>query len=246
MVLSSLCLRRLVWGWTVRYTVLAPGRQSLSYQVTSRSAPAAMGHGAGLILICARQAGRNPAGPQLLLECGRTCSGGTAMTKAPLGAVLRHVRRAAARDTDEATDAELLRHFLGSRDPAAFEALVRRHGPMVLRVCRRVLGHHQDAEDAFQVTFLVLARKAPSIRRQASLAGWLHGVAYRTARCARRGAATRRVYEARVKTMTQNDAPHELGWREVQALLDEEIQALPEAYRAAFVLCQMEGHSREE
>jgi RNA polymerase sigma factor (sigma-70 family) len=168
------------------------------------------------------------------------------MTEAPLGAVLRHVRRAAARDTDEATDAELLRHFLGGRDPAAFAALVRRHGPMVLRVCRRVLGHHQDAEDAFQVTFLVLARQAPAIRSKASLASWLHGVAYRTALCARRGEATRRAHEGRVRTMSQKDAPQELGWREVQALLDEEIQALPEAHRAPFVLCQMEGHSREE
>jgi RNA polymerase sigma factor (sigma-70 family) len=168
------------------------------------------------------------------------------MTKAPLGAVLRHVRRAAARDTDEVTDTDLLRHFLGGRDAAAFEALVRRHGPMVLRVCRRVLGHYQDAEDAFQVTFLVLARQATSIRSKASLAGWLHGVAYRTALHAKRDEATRRAYEGRVQTMAQKDAPQELGWREVQALLDEEIQALPEAYRAPFVLCQMEGHSREE
>jgi RNA polymerase sigma factor (sigma-70 family) len=167
------------------------------------------------------------------------------MTKAPLGAVLRHFRKA-ARDNDEATDAELLRHFLDARDPAAFEALVRRHGPMVLRVCRRVLGHHQDAEDAFQVTFLLLARQAPSIRNTAALAGWLHGVAYRTALSAKRGAATRRAHEGRVKSMAQKDVPEELGWREVQALLDEEIQALPEAFRGPFVLCQMEGLSREE
>src|SRR5262245_35005700 len=102
----------------------------------------------------------------------------TAMTNAPLGVVLQHIgRAAAAQNTHETTDPQMLQQFLAERDPDAFAALVRRHGPMVLRVCRHVLRHHQDAEDAFQVTFLVLARSAASIRRKGSLASWLHGVA---------------------------------------------------------------------
>src|SRR6266540_524148 len=160
---------------------------------------------------------------------------------------LGHLHRAAAaQNTDEPTDPQLLQLFLQGRDPGAFAALVRRHGPMVMRVCRHVLHHHQDAEDAFQVTFLVLARSAASIRSKGSLASWLHGVAYRTAMSAKRSAATRRTHEGRVETMSQPDASQDLAWREVQVILEEEIQALPEGYRTPFLLCQMEGRSREE
>jgi RNA polymerase sigma factor (sigma-70 family) len=175
----------------------------------------------------------------------RAFSEGTAMANATLGVVLEHLRRATA-TADEPPDPQLVERFLRGHDPASFAALVRRHGPMVLRVCRRVLRHHQDAEDAFQVTFLVLARSAASIRKRGSLASWLHGVAYRTAKTARRGAATRREYEGRVKAMSQKDASEDLAWREVQSLLDEEVATLPEPYRTAFVLCQLEGLSRQE
>src|SRR5437667_9638539 len=125
------------------------------------------------------------------------------MATAPLGTLLRHIRRLTAqRDSRERTDHQLLDDFTARRDEAAFAALVARHGPMVLRVCRRVLNHEQDAEDAFQATFLVLARKTGSIRKRAALAEWLHGVAYRTAMQAKRSAARRRNHEARLRAST--------------------------------------------
>src|SRR6516164_155013 len=103
-----------------------------------------------------------------------------------MNGVIRHVRRLALlRPADGPTDQELLETFLAHRDETAFEALLRRHGPMVLGVCRRVLRHTQDAEDAFQATFLVLARKAGSLRSRELLSSWLYGIAYRTAMKAR-------------------------------------------------------------
>jgi RNA polymerase sigma factor (sigma-70 family) len=159
-----------------------------------------------------------------------------------LGVFMRHLRTAAARlHYEQCTDQELLRQFAHGRDEAAFAAIVRRHGPMVMRVCRHVLRQEQDAEDAFQVTFFVLARNPAAIRKEGSLASWLHGVAYRTAMTARRSAATRQRHEARTEIMSRGDITQELAWREVQAILEEEVQALPEVYRAPFILCQMEG-----
>src|SRR5207245_3552299 len=111
---------------------------------------------------------------------------------------------------------------------------------MVLRVCRRVLNHEQDAEDAFQATFLVLARNTGSIRKRAALAEWLHGVAYRTAMNAKRAAARRHNHEARLRALTP-EVVLSPTWDDVQAVLDQEIQRLPEAFRAAFVLCVLEG-----
>jgi RNA polymerase sigma factor (sigma-70 family) len=143
------------------------------------------------------------------------------------------------------TDRELLDEFVGRGSEAAFAALVPRHGPMVLRAARRVLRHEQDAEDAFQATFLVLARGARSVRRGEAVASWLHGVAYRTAMKAKRSAARRRDHEARRRAAAPPAAPGPT-WDEVQAALDEEIQRLPEPHRAAFVLCVLEGKSRPE
>src|SRR5262245_50656351 len=113
--------------------------------------------------------------------------------------ILQHIRRMAEDErTRSQADQDLLPLFASSGDEAAFQALVRRHGPMVLDVCSAVLANEADAEDAFQATFVVLARKASSIRKAASLASWLHGVAYRIALDARRGLATRSKHETRV------------------------------------------------
>jgi RNA polymerase sigma factor (sigma-70 family) len=158
--------------------------------------------------------------------------------------VLRHVRRLALMQAgDRATDAHLLQSFLDRRDEAAFEGLLRRHGPMVLGVCRRVLGNVHDAEDAFQATFLVLARKADSVRPREMVGPWLYGVAHRTALKARAMNAKRRVKERRAGELpVPGDGPPE----ELLARLDEELGRLPERYRVPVVLCELEGRSRKE
>src|SRR5437016_869341 len=108
---------------------------------------------------------------------------GAKMDTGPITAVLQHIRRLVGVEAVRAlSDVQLLRNFLSNHDDVAFAALLERHGPLVWRVCQRVLRHRQNAEDVFQATFLTLARKAASIRKQASLACWLHGVAYRLAR----------------------------------------------------------------
>jgi RNA polymerase sigma factor (sigma-70 family) len=143
-------------------------------------------------------------------------------------------------------DGELLGRFLADRDEAAFAALVRRHGPMVLGVCRRVLGHAQDAEDAFQATFLVLLRRAASIRKRESVGNWLYGVAYRTALEARAAAARRHAAERQVRTMPEPTVePAELP-DDLRPVLDAELTQLPDRYRAAIVLCDLEGRPRRE
>src|SRR5262249_17809278 len=160
-----------------------------------------------------------------------------------LGTLLRHIHKLATgpRSAQE-TDRQLLDHFAALRDESAFTALVGRHGPMVLQVCRRVLHHEQDAEDAFQAVFLVLARHSGSIRKRQALASWLYGVAYRTAMKVKRSAARRRNHEARLRACT-SATTRSPAWDEVQAVLDEEIQRLAEPFRAAFVLCVLEGKS---
>jgi RNA polymerase sigma factor (sigma-70 family) len=143
------------------------------------------------------------------------------------------------------SDAELLRLFQAERDEAAFQALLRRHGPMVFDVCRALLGSEADAEDAFQATFVALARKAASIRKAAALGSWLYGVAYRTALKARAVAAARRKHESRVP---QRPAPAatDLSWSEAQRALHEELNALGERHRAPLVLCYLQGQTQDE
>ncbi len=148
--------------------------------------------------------------------------------------------------TEGPGDGELLERFIGHHDESAFSALVRRHGPMVLGVCRRVLNDWQRAEDAFQVTFLVLARKAESLTRPELLANWLHGVAYRIALKARSQAARQRAHERQAATMLPMESQSSESAQELREVLDKELDRLPEKYRAPLVLCYLEGRTNEE
>ncbi len=146
----------------------------------------------------------------------------------------------------EVPDRELVERFTRQRDESAFEVLLRRHGPMVWRLCRRVLRHEQDAEDAFQATFVVLARKAPSLRRQEAVGAWLYGVARRIALKARARDARRRERESLVPERSPLDPLDEISVREAQTVLDEELLRLPARYQAAVLLCCLEGLTRDE
>ncbi|HZU34579.1 MAG TPA: sigma-70 family RNA polymerase sigma factor, partial [Gemmataceae bacterium] len=167
------------------------------------------------------------------------------MAMAQSGMLLHYLHRLTAGSGAPASDRQLLDDFVQRGDEAAFTALVARHGPMVLRVCRRVLGQEHDAEDAFQATFLVLAQHGSSIRKRGAVSEWLHGVAYRTAMKAKRSAARRRHHEAKLCTTTK-PATASPSWEDVQAVLDEEIQRLPRPGREAFVLCVLQGQSGAE
>jgi RNA polymerase sigma factor (sigma-70 family) len=148
-------------------------------------------------------------------------------------------------DDGGTTDGRLLERFVSDRDEAAFEALVRRHGPMVLGVCRRLLHNPQDAEDAFQATFLVLVRKAAAVGRRELLGNWLYGVAYRTALDARSAAARRRARERQVSAMPEPEANDgaDVG-PDLRPLLDQELSRLPDKYRVPVVLCDLQGGTR--
>jgi RNA polymerase sigma factor (sigma-70 family) len=152
----------------------------------------------------------------------------------------------AAQTTERARDAQLLDEFIRQRDNSAFAALVHRHGPMVWAVCRRVLHHVQDAEDAFQATFLVLVRKAGSISPRWMVGGWLHGVAYRTALKARGQATKRRQREGQVDLVAEPQASESDRCNDLQPELDQELDRLPADYRAAIVQCDLEGRTHKQ
>ncbi|HEY2154751.1 MAG TPA: sigma-70 family RNA polymerase sigma factor [Isosphaeraceae bacterium] len=143
------------------------------------------------------------------------------------------------------TDGELLERFVNGRDETAFESLVRRHGAMVLGLCRRALGDDHEAEDAFQATFLVLVRNARTIRKRESLASWLYGVAQRVARRAQSRAKQRSlVLHGEATVATGPDSDHDRF--ELKPIVHDEVERLPEKYRAPIVLCYFEGQSHEE
>ncbi len=161
--------------------------------------------------------------------------------------VIQHLRSVAFRQHAAAmTDKQLLEIFVAQRDDVAFAALVRKHARMVWNVCRRVLSNHHDAEDAFQATFVILFRKAPSIASRELLANWLYGVAYRTALKAKTALGKRHKREQQVADMPEPDAREQDLWTELLPLLDRELSRLPEKYRTCIVLCDLEGKTRKE
>jgi RNA polymerase sigma factor (sigma-70 family) len=169
------------------------------------------------------------------------------MGHAQLSPVLRHLRTLReSHVAAEASDAELVDRFSTLREEAAFAALLRRHGPMVLGVSQRVLHTLQDAEDVYQATFLLLARKAESIHKRASVAAWLHGVAHRLALRAKQQRTCRRTHEQRAADMRNATPNQDTAWQNVQAALDQALNELPEKYRAALVLCYLEGKSHAD
>jgi RNA polymerase sigma factor (sigma-70 family) len=177
------------------------------------------------------------------------------MVRSGISSVLQYIRGlAAAENLGSLPDRELLQRFVGLREEAAFATLMQRHGPMVLGVCRRLLRQTQDAEDAFQATFLLLARGANDIRNRDAVGGWLHGVARRVA-IKLRSQTTR---QPGPKPATQPEgAPHsaeqtacdpleEATWKELRAVLDDELDRLPSELRAPLVLCYLEGRTQDE
>jgi RNA polymerase sigma factor (sigma-70 family) len=169
------------------------------------------------------------------------------MTNRPFGAAVRYIRTLTdLQSAATAADGQLVDRFARTRDEAAFAAILRRHGPMVLAVCQRVLGRYQDAEDAFQATFLLLARKAASIRKQGSVGSWLHGVARRLALKAKEQGDRRRVNEGRAVSMRKTETGVDAAWGDLREALDEALQRLPEHYRTALVICHLEGRTHEE
>jgi RNA polymerase sigma factor (sigma-70 family) len=161
--------------------------------------------------------------------------------------LLDQIRRVAVQGMGERrTDGQLLEHFINQRDEGAFALLLRRHGAMVWSVCRRVLGNPHDADDAFQAVFLVLVRKADSVRPREAVGNWLYGVAYRTALEARGRIARRRAKELSLHDMPPPQTkPDELR-QELGPILDRELSRLADKYRLPIVLCDLEGRSRRE
>jgi len=167
------------------------------------------------------------------------------MATGHINGVFQQLRRV-LQDSTDLTDGQLLEHFIGQRDQAAFATLVRRHGPMVWGVCRRVLTNHHDVEDAFQATFLVFVRRAASIASRDLLANWLYGVAHQTSLKARATAAKRKQRERQGTEMPEPATiePHQT--RDWEPLLDEELSRLPDKHRSVIVLCDLEGKTRKE
>jgi RNA polymerase sigma factor (sigma-70 family) len=167
----------------------------------------------------------------------------TTQRNSVLGHIHKLVDQASLQD---ASDLQLVGAFAAGGGEAAFAALLRRHGPLVLGVCRRILRNEHDAEDVFQATFLLLARRAGSIRKQESVGSWLHGVAHRLAVRVKSQSARRQAREQQAATMRQKTPKLAAAWGELQEALDDTLCSLPEKYRAALLLCYLEGRTQEE
>ena len=184
----------------------------------------------------------NKIAPGVAITC-RTRVGQRALNMAVhrFAEVVQTLRRTTIPDESRVSDAQLLALFIERQDEFAFAALVKRHSPMVWGVCRRIVTHHQDAEDAFQATVLVLARKATSVRPRHLVANWLFGVAQRTALKAKTMAAKRHQRERQISDMSDVEATKPGNWENLEALIDQELANLPDKYRSAIVLCDLEG-----
>src|SRR5262249_1700292 len=177
------------------------------------------------------------------------------MAQKPLAAVLRRLRHLVGGCEAQAdSDGQLLERFAAAHDQAAFGELMRRHGPLVLSVCRRLLHDSNDVDDAFQATFVVLVRRAAGVRKEGSLASWLYGVAYRVAFKARSRSAERPRPGQQAEDMAlpnlfpdwQTSSEALASGRELRAVLDDEVNRLPEKYRAPLILCYLEGKTNEQ
>jgi RNA polymerase sigma factor (sigma-70 family) len=168
------------------------------------------------------------------------------MATANLGDFLRRLTRGMAAETlADHSDQHLVETALAGCGEAAFQAIVHRHGPMVYRVCWRALQHPQDAEDAFQATFLILAQKLRTVRKHASLASWLHGVAHRVALKAKAQSAARRRHEHQASP-SEALPSDDVTWGEFRSALDSELNQLPDKWRLPLILCYLEGRTQEE
>lgn len=169
------------------------------------------------------------------------------MTANSTGHILQRIRQLVGVPPDaEVTDGQLLNRYVVHREDDAFALLLQRHGPMVLGLCKRLIREPHAAEDAFQATFMVLVRKADSIIKQDSLASWLYGVAYRTARRVRSTTDRHRPVEFSTMQEPCKDAADHASWQQLRPVLDEEVNRLPEKFRAPVILCYIEGKSNDE
>jgi RNA polymerase sigma factor (sigma-70 family) len=168
------------------------------------------------------------------------------MPHAAIPFLSQSLRRLTSQYSDPSTDHDLLQRFVICHDEDAFAALVERHAAMVLGLCRSILRNHHDAEDIFQATILVLARKAGSIRKGASVGSWLYAVAYRMAHKARLRSGKQRAYEQQVPSTAEKTPMDEVTWGELRDILHEEVSRLPEKYRAAVILCYWQGRTHEQ
>jgi RNA polymerase sigma factor (sigma-70 family) len=166
------------------------------------------------------------------------------MTTTPMNRVTQHILAACERDG--MTDGELVNRFLSHQDDDAIAALIRRHGPMVWGVCRRLLRSHHDAEDAFQATFLVLVKKAATLPNRETVGNWLYGVAHQTAVRMRAMVAKRGVREKQVEVMPEPATAEQYVWNDLAPVVDEELSRLPDKYRVLIVLCDLEGVTRRD
>ena len=168
------------------------------------------------------------------------------MPSTPVQHIVQRLRQSLHRGDDDSTDAELLTRFIEQHDAAACAALVRRHSGMVWGVCQRLLANHHDAEDAFQASFLVMVRRAATVRPRERLANWLYGVAFQTARKAKANAIKRHGRERQMSVLPEPATLPAKDWADLRPILDAALHALPEKYRLPLVLCDLEGMTRKD